>query len=244
MWKIIIVAVIVAAIVGWHILVCLRIENESYEVNWLTDIATLKLPSAASAGITSPEGIAGFNWGRNLIGAPEAERQLSLYARRYVDVYAVLIPYRVNIVDKQAAPIKTASIQPTQTPQQWPDIRPEMQAEMTEAEHRLFGTKVSAEIDTYQTGQSGSLHGSLAVMGGCKPHDCGDHNAMWVVDFSTGQAGRAAGEITNEAEVVVYLGDYQSPDDLPPILQAEIKEQSTGAWPSPKPVRYVVGVGK
>jgi hypothetical protein len=372
-------------------------ENEYYEVNWLTDIATLKLPSAASSGITSPEGVAGFNWGRNLIGVPDAERQLGLYARRYVDVYAMLMPYRVSIVDKATVPPQTAlpisrskrsdmdllgfyggmtfadagvkasktgfqskgckhpsevfpnspvgnndedfrycyffrgsdealtinfwrdelevadyrfgirryedllkelstkygnprssSEDPnwkgwgsivsteldidktadqtegfasltfnggqfgdqmkaissqTSPSQKWPDIRPEMLPEIKKAEQRLFGNK-AAEVDTYTVGGGGALQGTLAVMGGCKPHFCPDHNAMWIVDFSTGHAGYAAGEITNESEVVVCLGDYGSPDELPPVLQAEIKEQSTGEWPSPRPIRYVVGVGK
>lgn len=80
-------------------------QNENCEIDWLTDIATLKLPSAATSGITNPE-IAGWaQLGRNLIGVPEAERQLSLYARRNVDVYAMLVPYRVTIVDKTTVPV-------------------------------------------------------------------------------------------------------------------------------------------
>jgi hypothetical protein len=87
-----------------------------------------------------------------------------------------------------------------------------MLPEVRAAEEQLFGSKV-AEVDTYSLGSGGSLQDTLAVMGGCKPHDCSDHNAMWTVDFSSGHAGRVAGEITDESEVVVYLGDYARPQD-------------------------------
>ena len=115
MKKVVPILVALATIVGWHVYVCLTMENESYAINPLTDVATLKMPSAASSGITDPEGVAAFKWGRNLTGAGAAEQELGLYARRYMDVYAILIPYRIAIVDKPDEPSKTSPshIQPS-----------------------------------------------------------------------------------------------------------------------------------
>jgi hypothetical protein len=94
------IVVILAAIFLWHVYVCLSMENESYNVSPVTDVVTLKLPGAASYGITDPQEAAGFNGGRDLVGVPNAEHKLNLYARQYLDVYAMIVPYRVSIIDK------------------------------------------------------------------------------------------------------------------------------------------------
>lgn len=83
--------------------------------------------------------------------------------------------------------MKTAFPIPPQ--QKWPEIPQQMLPEVKKAEQRLFGKEaVQVESFTLGLGDGGELHGTWAVMGGCKPHDCGDHNAMWTVDLSTGQA--------------------------------------------------------
>ena len=87
-------------VVVWHGVVSHSMENESYQINPLTDVVTLKLPGAAAYGITDPQEAAGFNGGRDLVGVPNAEHKLNLYARDHLDVYAMVVPYRVNIVDK------------------------------------------------------------------------------------------------------------------------------------------------
>jgi hypothetical protein len=117
--KAVILVVILAAIVGWHVYVCTSMQNDYYEVNWLTDVATVKLPSAASSGISDSAGVAAFNWGRNLTGVAGAEQQLNLYSRRYMDMYAIFVPYRVAIVDKPAEHSKATS-SPIQLPHSAP----------------------------------------------------------------------------------------------------------------------------
>lgn len=96
----IIIPIIIGLVVAWHVVVCLSMNNEYYDVNPLTDVATLKLPGAAAYGITDPAEATGFKWGRALTGVPAAEYQLNLYARKYLDLYALIIPYRVSIIDK------------------------------------------------------------------------------------------------------------------------------------------------
>jgi hypothetical protein len=100
MKKLVAIIVLVAVIAGWHVYVWMSMENEYYTINPLTDVAILKMPGAASYGITDPQEAAGFNGGRDLVGVPAAERKLNLYARRYLDLYAMIVPYRVNIIDK------------------------------------------------------------------------------------------------------------------------------------------------
>lgn len=106
--------------------------------------------------------------------------------------------------------------------------------EIKRAEQRLFGEK-TAEVESLGV-TSETLQGGLAVTTHCQPHFCPEHYAVWTVDLSTGQV---AGALADETEVVVYLGDYESAEKLPPILQAEIEQQRGEGLPSPKRVRYV-----
>lgn len=92
--------IVLTVIFLWHIYVCQTMENESYAINPVTDVVTLKLPGAASLGITDPEVVAGFNGGRDLTGIPNAEHKLNLFARQHLDLYAMIVSYRVTIIDK------------------------------------------------------------------------------------------------------------------------------------------------
>jgi hypothetical protein len=122
------------------------------------------------------------------------------------------------------------------TPQRPPEIPPQALPEVKRAEQRLFGEK-AAVIDRKLDLSSGELLGALAVSTACKSHDCPDHYAVWTVDLSTGQA---AGAFTDDqSEIVVYLGDYGSAENLPAFLQAKIEEEREGGWPTPKLIRYV-----
>lgn len=117
-----------------------------------------------------------------------------------------------------------------------PEVPWQALPEIKKAERRLFGER-AGEIESNLDLSSGELQGSLAVWTACKSHDCPDHYAMWTVDLST---GHAAGAITNDrSEIVVYLGDYESMDTLPAVLQAKIEEQRKEGWPSPKRIRYI-----
>jgi hypothetical protein len=84
----------------------MSMENECYNINPLTDVATLKMPGAERLAFTG---------GRDLyihdtvVVLPAAERKLRViqvrsclnhYARQYLDLYAVIVPYRVNAIDK------------------------------------------------------------------------------------------------------------------------------------------------
>ena len=100
MKKAVILVIVFAVVFLWHAYICQTMENESYAINPVTDVVTLKLPGAASYGITDPQEVAGFIGGRNLTGIPNAEHKLSLYARQQLDIYAMILPYRVTIIDK------------------------------------------------------------------------------------------------------------------------------------------------
>ena len=45
--------------------------------------------------------------------------------------------------------------------------------------------------------------------------------------------------LADESEVVVYLGDYDSAEKLPPVLLSEIEQQHEEGSPSPKRIRYI-----
>lgn len=113
MKKVVLLVVFFAAVVVWHIFVCNSMDNVYWSINPLTDVATLKMPGAASIGITDPAEKAGFEGGRALVGVPIAENKLNLYARQYFDLYAWIVPYRVAIKDNAVE--STSS--PTQLPQ-------------------------------------------------------------------------------------------------------------------------------
>jgi hypothetical protein len=104
MRKAIPILIVLVAIAGWHFYVCMSMENECYNINPLTDVATLKMPGVPGAVRLSLTG------GRVVV-LPAAERNLPLskvlvriclnrHARQYLDLYAMIVPYRVNIIDK------------------------------------------------------------------------------------------------------------------------------------------------
>jgi hypothetical protein len=95
------IAIIISAVVfTWHLVISHSMENEFYTINPITDVATLKMPSAASYGITDADAVASFNGGRDLTGIPGAEHKLNLYARQHLDLFAMIVSYRVIIIDK------------------------------------------------------------------------------------------------------------------------------------------------
>jgi hypothetical protein len=101
MRKAIPILIVLVAIAGWHFQLCMSMENECYNINPLTDVATLKMPGAERLAFT----------GGRVVVLPAAERNLPLskvlvrlclkrHARQYLDLYAMIVPYRVNIIDK------------------------------------------------------------------------------------------------------------------------------------------------
>jgi tRNA_anti-like len=112
MKKIVLLMVFVAVVALWHIFVAVSMDNAYWSINPLTDVATVKMPGAASVGITDPMEKAGFEGGRSLVAVPIAENKLNLYARQYFDIYVWIVPYRVSVTDK---PVESASslVQPT-----------------------------------------------------------------------------------------------------------------------------------
>jgi hypothetical protein len=104
----------------------------------------------------------------------------------------------------------------------WPEVET--------AERHLFGKRAS-EVDSLEV-MSETVQGTLVISTRCMAHFCSNHSAMWVVDLST---GKAAGEIASDgvmdksgkAEMVVCLGDYESANTLPSILQEGIKDTLT-----------------
>jgi hypothetical protein len=92
--------IVLAFLFVWHLVVCHTMENENCVIDPVTDIATVKMPGAAAYGITDPDTVAGFNGGRNLTGVPNAEHYLNLGARKNLDLYAMIVSYRVTIIDK------------------------------------------------------------------------------------------------------------------------------------------------
>ncbi|MGD0598800.1 MAG: hypothetical protein ABR988_03190 [Terriglobales bacterium] len=110
--------IVVGLAIVWHIILYLPMDRErcvdevssgtcklrlTLRVNPLTDVAVITAPPAAAFGITDPAVAAGFQWGFALTGTPTAESQLNLYARQYLDLYAMLLPYRVSIINQNLA---------------------------------------------------------------------------------------------------------------------------------------------
>jgi hypothetical protein len=115
-----------------------------------------------------------------------------------------------------------------------PSIPPQALPAMKRAEQFLFGER-TPEVDGLGV-TSETLQGAFAVTTHCQAHSCPNHYAVWTLDLSTGQT---AGALADQSEIVVYLGDYESAENLPPVLQAEIEDQRAEGLPSPKRVRYV-----
>jgi hypothetical protein len=115
--------------------------------------------------------------------------------------------------------------------------RPLEMPEMKAIESRLFRER-AAEIENYTTGE-GHWLGNVAVINFCKPHDCGDHGGMLVVDTSSGQV---AGSLRSPSDMDVFVGDYGSAENIPVVLKSEIEDVNTGVSPRyQKRIRYVDG---
>ena len=108
-------------------------------------------------------------------------------------------------------------------------------------EELLFGERAT-EIEGYTTG-SARISGPIAVVEFCKPHFCGDHGGLLTVDVSKDQAsaGKAAGILYDESEIVVYVGDYGNKENLPPELLHWIadEKETERIFRHYKNVRYV-----
>jgi hypothetical protein len=103
-----IVVLILLAVFGWHIYVAESANTQYWDINPFTDVATLKMPqSGVGAGIGT------------LIAVPMAEQKFGVYARQNVDLYAWVVPYRVNVVEGPPSPPETApSTSPAARPAQ------------------------------------------------------------------------------------------------------------------------------
>lgn len=227
---------LIALITGWHLvlcepfrsgIVCLPNDDDctvrvTRTINPLTDVLTMRASSPAHLGAADTSPAAEFRGDFVTAAESAGENQLRHYARRYFDLYAMLLPYSV-IVDMGAT--TSAKVETGETTAKkemamakWPEVET--------AEWRLFGAR-TAEVDTLEV-MSENLQGTVVVSTRCMAHFCGNHSAAWVVDLST---GKAAGEITSDgvmdksgkAEMVICLGDYENSNALPPMLQEDIK---------------------
>jgi hypothetical protein len=85
----------------WHIILLSQLSGPKVNINPLTDVAVVMMPGPSEFGITNPEQAAAFEGARDITGVPIAEHRLNNYARQYLDVYAMVLAYRVSIVDNQ-----------------------------------------------------------------------------------------------------------------------------------------------
>lgn len=85
----------------WHLLVCLpSADHPDLSINPLTDVATVKMAGPGAVGITDPAAVSAFRTARDFTGIPTAERSLNLAARKWFDIYAMIVPFKVEIIDK------------------------------------------------------------------------------------------------------------------------------------------------
>lgn len=85
----------------WHVFVCLPSPDyPDISINPLTDVAVLKMPGPSALGITDPVEADAFRKGRDLTGISAGELSLNRAARKWFDIYAMVFPYQVEIVDK------------------------------------------------------------------------------------------------------------------------------------------------
>lgn len=103
----------------WHVMVALSMGNHrclddllpapscrtpaSLWVNPLTDAATLTAPSSAAFGVENKDIAAGFRMGFDFVASNLIEKKLNDGARKYFDLYAMLLPYRVMVEEKEAS---------------------------------------------------------------------------------------------------------------------------------------------
>jgi hypothetical protein len=101
-----IVVLILLLVFAWHAYVAESMNNQYWDVNPLTDVATLKTPDSRS-GVSA------------LVAVPMAEQKLGVYARQNLDLYAWVIPYRVDLVaEEHVEQPPTATSMPSTRPPQ------------------------------------------------------------------------------------------------------------------------------
>jgi hypothetical protein len=109
----------VGLILVYHVLFALSLANErclddmlpapncrvssSLWVNPLTDAATLTAPSSAAFGVEDRDMAAAFRVGFDFVASNVAEKKLNDSARKYFDLYAMVLPYRVMVEEKDAS---------------------------------------------------------------------------------------------------------------------------------------------
>jgi hypothetical protein len=79
------------------------LTSASLWVNPLTDAATLTAPSAAAFGVADKDIAAGFRMGSDFVASNVTEKKLNDSARKYFDLYAMVLSYRVIVEEKQAS---------------------------------------------------------------------------------------------------------------------------------------------
>lgn len=109
----------IGLILVWHLLFALSMANQrclddvlpapacltsaSLWVNPLTDAATLTAPSAAKFGVEDEDIAAGFRIGFDFVASNVTEKKLNDSARKYFDLYAMVLPYRVMVEEKDVS---------------------------------------------------------------------------------------------------------------------------------------------
>jgi hypothetical protein len=109
----------IGLILVYHVLFALSLANQrcldevlpapacrtpaSLWVNPLTDAATLTTPGAAAFGIKDKNLATGFRVGFDFAASAVAEKKLNDSARKYFDLYAMLLPYRVMVEESGAS---------------------------------------------------------------------------------------------------------------------------------------------
>jgi hypothetical protein len=105
MKKTLIGSAFLAALFVYHLGVCAFAFNQGeikgagkVSINPLTNVVsfTLDLPKTESPGLAK----IGMKLGA-AIGAPMAERELNVKARRYCDIYAIIVPFKVDVDIKE-----------------------------------------------------------------------------------------------------------------------------------------------
>lgn len=103
------VLIIAVLVFIWHLILWSMWGGPYVNINPITDVAIVKMPGPSAFGITDPQTAAAFEGGRDLTGVPIGEHKLNNYARQYLDVYAMVLPYRVSIVNQVVAPPKESA---------------------------------------------------------------------------------------------------------------------------------------
>jgi hypothetical protein len=115
MKKILLPAVVLTLV--WHLLFALSMGNQrclddllpapsclapiSVWVNPLTDAATVTAPKSAAFGVSDKDMAAGFRIGFDFVASATLEKKLNDSARKYFDLYAIVLPYRAMVEEKE-----------------------------------------------------------------------------------------------------------------------------------------------